>query len=540
MSLSRKDLVQETTASALIVRGRTASERRDNNHAGTCTCCYIWSQPFNSKGAVIVLIWSFLIYSVFFFFNAGILIRNPLSGQTLLIVLLVCTTFSYPFAGWLGDGYFGRYKVVSISLLVTWATVIASGVSVLVDEYALNNKSSWVNYGLFSVLYVVMNLGFVWLFTNLLPLGIDQLQGATSEQLRKYVYWYTWTLVTSNTVVTSLVFWLQAPVAVMVSVPAICLTLVLVMNLLLRDSLVKEPPTPHLLRNICGILKFAISNQPSRLRSALTYWEDEIPSRIDRAKIKYGGSYTTEEVENIKSLFRIAALALLMGVFVFTTLPSANKLLHHFKHGVHMVSLLPLVGIPTVILIPFVEVVLSPVKASCLQRFGILKRAGLGAALLLVGYLGVMALDVIGHEITNDAPCLVFANATSPKLNIDYRWLSLPRTLQGIGYFFLFTASFELIVAQAPYGMKSMLIGMVGITMYLHRLPDVILEVIFRSVYSPDKATNPSCGLWLYLVETVILVITFALLCIAIKKYRNRERDDTVRYHTFAENYYAI
>ena len=87
--------------------------------------------------------------------------------------------------------------------------------------------------------------------------------------------------------------------------------------------------------------------------------------------------------------------------------------------------------------------------------------------------------------------------------------------------------------------MMSMLIGFSCITVYLHELPSVILELIFRSVYSPDKATIPSCGLWLYLVEAVILVITFALLCIAIKKYRNRERDDTVRYHTFAENYYA-
>ena len=427
------------------------SERRDSNGAGTCCCkLNVWSKPYLSRGAVIVLIWSFLTHSVFIY-DTRTFIQTYSSGQAVLIALLICMSFSFPLAGWLGDGYFGRYKVVSISLLVTWATVIASGVSVLVDQYDWISKSSWINYIIFSVLYVVINLGYGWLYTNLLPLGIDQLQGATSEELRTYIYWYTWTAIASRFVAASLIIWLQVPVAVIVSVTAICLTLAVVMNFLLRDSLVKEPPTPHLLKTIYGILKFAIRNQPSRLRSAFTYWEDEIPSRIDQAKIKYGGSYTTEEVENVKSLSRIATLALLMGVFMFNILPSmsTNEQLHHFKHGVHMVSLQPLVSIPTVILIPFVELVLSPVKASCLQRFGILKRAGLGAALMLVGYLGIMALDVIGHEITNDAPCLVFANATSPKLNIDYRWLSLPWTLQGIGFFFLFTASFELIVAQA-------------------------------------------------------------------------------------------
>jgi len=477
--------------------------------------------------------------SVFFLFDPSTFIRNHTSGLYIHIALLICILFLYPFAGWLGDGYFGRYKVVSIGLLVTWATVIASGVFVLVDHYALDNKSSWINHALFSVAYVVVHLGYVWLYTNLLPLGIDQLQGATSEHLRTYTYWYTWTLVTSLFVAQSVVTWLaQVPVVVTVLVPAICFTLAVILNFLLRESLVKEPPTPHLLKNTYGILKFAIRNQPSRLRSALTYWEDEVPSRIDRAKRKYGGSYTTEEVENVKSLFRIAGLAVLVSAFLYNTIPLATHPLHHFRHGVHMVSLQPLVGFPTIILIPFVEIFLSPVKARCLQRFGILKRAGLRGALVLGGFFGIMALDVIGHEITHDVPCLVFANATSPKLNIDYRWLSLPWTLQGIGYFFFITSFFELIVAQAPYGMKSMLIGFSCITLYLHELPTVILELIFRSVYSPDKATFPSCGLWLYLVEAAILVITFALICVAIRKYRKRECDDTVRYHTFAENYY--
>jgi len=102
---------------------------------------------------------------------------------------------------------------------------------------------------------------------------------------------------------------------------------------------------------------------------------------------------------------------MLVSVFLYNTIPFATDPLHHYRHGIHMVSLHPLVGFPTIILIPIVEIFLSPIKASCLQRFGILKRAGLGAALLLGGVFGIMALDVIGHEITNDVPCLVFANA---------------------------------------------------------------------------------------------------------------------------------
>ena len=254
MSLSSKASPEETIAS------ERASERQGCSGAGMPWCKFnVWSQAFISRGAVIVLIWSFLTVSVFFFFDPSTFIRNRSSGLYLDFALVICILFFYPFAGWLGDGYFGRYKVVSIGLLVTWAMVIASGVSVLVDQYVLKNKSSWINHALFSVAYVVMNLGYAWLYTNLLPLGIDQLQAGTSEHLRAYMYWYTWTLVTSLFVAHSVVTWLtQVPVVMTVLVPAICFTLAVVLNFLLRESLVKEPPTPHLLKNTYGILKFTI------------------------------------------------------------------------------------------------------------------------------------------------------------------------------------------------------------------------------------------------------------------------------------------
>ena len=525
---------------------RKASEARDNKGAGTGCCKFnLWRRPFNSRGAVIVLIWTLLTASVFFFIKggSGVLYDTHSNGHYFQFAILILVAFCYPLAGWLGDGRFGRYKVISIGLLLTWATVIASAISILVDPYVAN-YSTWnlvFNYIVVSVLHVVLDVGYVWLFTNLLPLGIDQLQGGSSEQLRSYTYWYIWMLTTSTFMVESLVVWLKD--TIMVLVPASCFTLAVVLSFLLGDSLVKEPPTPNLLKTVFGVLKSVATNHRSGHRSALTYWEDEIPSRIDRAKIKYGGSYTTEEVENVKSLFNIATLAMLMGAVLYNTMPLRvvwnTQPLDHFKHSVHAVPLDPLNYIPTIILIPVVEILLYPVKASCLERFGILKRAVLGAVLMLGAYFGVMALDVIGHEITNGVPCIVVASANSPKLNIEYRWLLLPWTLHGLGYFFLITALFELIVAQAPYGMKSMLIGISSVSIFLPRLPSVVLELIFRSVYSPDKATNPSCDLWLFLVQAVILVTAFVLFCIRIKQFRKRERDDTVRDHTFVENFYA-
>uniref|UniRef100_A0A1X7V432 Uncharacterized protein n=1 Tax=Amphimedon queenslandica TaxID=400682 RepID=A0A1X7V432_AMPQE len=43
-------------------------------------------------------------------------------------------------------------------------------------------------------------------------------------------------------------------------------------------------------------------------RSALTYWEEEAPSRLDLGKEKYGGPFTEEEVEDVKTVFRMLPL----------------------------------------------------------------------------------------------------------------------------------------------------------------------------------------------------------------------------------------
>ena len=61
----------------------------------------------------------------------------------------------------------------------------------------------------------------------------------------------------------------------------------------------------HPLKLIYNVLKYAWKHKCPENRSAFTYWEDDIPSRIDLGKNKYGGPFTTEEVEDTKTFFSI-------------------------------------------------------------------------------------------------------------------------------------------------------------------------------------------------------------------------------------------
>ena len=64
----------------------------------------------------------------------------------------------------------------------------------------------------------------------------------------------------------------------------------------------------HPLKLIYNVLKYAWKHKCPENRSAFTYWEDDIPSRINLGKNKYGGPFTTEEVEDTKTFFSIILL----------------------------------------------------------------------------------------------------------------------------------------------------------------------------------------------------------------------------------------
>ena len=72
-------------------------------------------------------------------------------------------------------------------------------------------------------------------------------------------------------------------------------------------------------------MKYAIKNKQPRCRRAFTYCEDDLPSRIDFGKSKYGGPFTTEQVEDVKTFFRLLPIILLSCTPV-STVYIANQL----------------------------------------------------------------------------------------------------------------------------------------------------------------------------------------------------------------------
>ena len=112
-------------------------------------------------------------------------------------------------------------------------------------------------------------------------------------------------------------------------------------------------------KNIYKVLKYSWKHKVPEHRSAFTYWEEDIPRRIDLGKNKYGGPFTNEEVEDTKTFLRI--LPLLLCLFGYhlaghgysapiqlqrTSCPSLPVLLLIVINPQHMTALVTVVGIP--------------------------------------------------------------------------------------------------------------------------------------------------------------------------------------------------
>ncbi len=91
------------------------------------------------------------------------------------------------------------------------------------------------------------------------------------------------------------------------------------MHFAFHKKLIIEPHSKSPVKTVFGVLKFAAKHKHPVRRSAFTYCEDERPSRLDLGKAKYGGPFTTENVEDVKTCLR---MTLIIGSIIVITIPA--------------------------------------------------------------------------------------------------------------------------------------------------------------------------------------------------------------------------
>ena len=255
--------------------------------------------------------------------------------------------------------------------------------------------------------------------------------------------------------------------AVAVSSVSLCL------DFLCRNWLVIEPVSQNPLKAVYSVLKYAATHKHPVRRSALTYWEEDIPSRIDLGKSKYGGPFTTEQVEDVKTFFRLLLMSVAISFFVYPLFlfgDSMNMFASHFQwlsaaHSKDCYSALlnfhTFYYVVVVLGIPLYELAIYPLARNWIPST--LKRVGIGAFATIIVASVALTVDMVGHAHTNaTVECMFVENsASSSVLDINYFWIDIPLSIVlGIEAVSLHVALLEFLCAQAPYTMKGLIIGL--------------------------------------------------------------------------------
>lgn len=433
-----------------------------------------------------------------------------------------------PLFGWIADAWIGRYKVILYSMLVSLLGSIILSVEIIISNYPSLNVIAIV------LLYIsdfVNTLGLMAFIANTLPFITDQMIGASGAELSAAVDWSYW--------VSNIPFAITAIVhgsidestnpIVSVFLYSFALALSLSSIFLCKHWLMKEPQITNPIKHIISVLKFARKNKYPRNRSALTYWEENIPSRLDLGKEKYGGPFTEEGVENVKTFLMLIPLIFVVSLIGVAKHVDNSQYYHMNKNTKHFLQCFLsdeglIVDLIIVFGIPFFHLILKPIFFQYIYRISLsmLKLMGIGFILQIIGCIGLSVIELIGHRMNPNVTCL-FDEPVSA-IPIDYDWALLLMIIRGTGTIIASLTTLKFIIAQSPHQMKGLLYG-------CYFAVNGIAQAIGYNLYRPFKLlyhTTLSCGFYYYLTQSIMLIFILILFIIVSKWYKLRMRNNPI------------
>ena len=501
--------------------------------------------------------------------------NNQTKKQSLFFLIIQGTGYLiYPLLGWLADVCFSRYKFVrgSLTLMIAGSVMLV----LAVVGNVITHDQYLVLYAVMGLFLTVCILALGMFESTAIQFGMDQMLEASSNQLSTFIQWYYWAsklgfllayiMYTGITIYCSqckinefrdihnvyFILFMGSTLAIVLcilqiicSIAGLCL-LVYYKPCLNIDQVGSSP-----WKLVYRVLHYSWKHKCPERRSAFTYWEEDIPPRIDLGKSKYGGPFTTEEVEDTKTFLRILLLFLpLLGSQLSTS--SYSVLNQLVKHGcppywLSMVTdpaafstLLIIIGIPVYqwFLLPRIHTRLP----------NMLKRIGCGLALCMMKEIIEL---IIKTTISTDCTTAVNGrlddcyivnsvrelNGTCIRLKYDtcsnilnhFNWLVIPSILHGLSLLLVFMTTLEFICAQAPLRMKGVLVAMWYASQSVSFLIIGIPEVFITS----SKAWN----IYLSIKIGLMFVLLVAYVC-ASKRYRYRLRYEVVNVQYLVEDVY--
>ena len=482
-----------------------------------------------------MLLMSGLLYSTHWLVFSAIALSLPDNLKIALDYVHVALFVLLPVTGWVAESWLGRYRAIVVGLVLSSVTVL------ILQTAFVMLKFDWTPIPVFVLIVVGLSIGTIGIgsfYSIMLPFTLDQMVGESAEELSAAVQWYCWGYNTATLLqevlecipIPNQLQYLDIFPVIFLTLGTLCLSAVLIMDCLYHKWLDTNNKTGNPIKLIFQVLNYARKNKCPRLRSALTYIDEEHPSRLDFGKHKFGGPFTEEEVEDVKTIFRLIPVLLSgfgvaflceLGFSQFPAVKHTIKCVSSIKHSTIVICM------TIFVLIPVYRFIVYPLAHKHIPS--LLKMIGAGLTLCLVSTVintGVTGVEHFSEQSRN------ITMPDTPQL-VSLYWILPIKLLNGIGVVVTLLSSFELTMAQTPNRMRGIMMGLVialvGWSTGVSSLLTEILHMFKASI---------TFTFYCYLAIPPLAMLMLIIYVIAAKRYKLRERERHVNIQAIAEEHY--
>ena len=529
-----------------------------------------FSQLF-TKAVGVILLWNFstgLTYNLLL--HPSSILQIEFTNDALVVIGLSSALFWLsPFAGYLADVKLSRFNTL---LYRTYIMTVSVSVILLTFILIISTMHSTGLYlrlllAMLGIALLLLCCGKVFFQVNILQFGTDQLCDAPTQCSVLFLYAYLWCDNFSNVLILSInipgheIIISKAPSEISIDkVKSLCILIIIsssILFCLVILILVNKKKIWFFTENIgenpyklvTNVIVFAVRHKVPISRSAFTYCENEHLSRIDYGKQRYGGPYTTEQVEDVKVFLNMMKIIFSMAPAFMLGIVATVSSINHRRHQPDIMAKNPLklMLLDYGILSPIFTLVSIPVYLFLLKPFlsryvpNMFKRIGLSIAILTVSILLYFLYDMVSYG-TSDEISSVYDNCNRNTSYVFNKSLvHIPTTymfilqhfLLSISHMLFYISAWKFICCQSPQHMKGLLFGFFFAIRDLFQFLGIILIFPFW------KSQLARCQFGYYLLNICIGMASLILYTIVARKYKYRKRDDICNIYQYAEDYYT-
>ena len=550
-------------------------------------CC------IQSKAARLILMWNFSVFLAYnMFYNTNVFFLHLNHSFWFPILPLTFIAVLSPVAGLLTDIRFSRVKVVICNSYVIIVKIIiffiiAASLLTFLYKNAHDRHVRFIIRIIGIGIIVIMVIVYVMFIINAIQFGMDQLHDSPTEDSILFIHWYVWTyyicsLITQicwNFLLYDEFYMSYFDILRISGISITSLTIITILSLLTASLCVVhyrkvwfflEPAGVNPYKLVYRVVKFAYQHKVPLRRSAFTYCDEELPTRLDVGKHKYGGPFTTKQVEDVKAFWGILKVLITIGpAFLLQTV--MQSLLPLFaKHGNiflnttakredHLEGVARHILISNGLLSPLLVVICIPLYLCWIRPHityyipGMLKRIQIALVVMVLSLICTFVMDVVVHVNNTEYANCIFGNLTerqaakiyiveannfpsSPPLYQDVYFFTTQHVLSALADMLFDIAVLEFICSQSPYSMKGLLLGTFFSMKKLFQGIVIVSIIPFGTVW---KIESLSCGSGFYAMCIVIGLLEFVLFSCVSKRYKYRNVNEPSNEYRYAEEYYS-